>query len=148
MTIEELRTKWQKKVKGGEKMITEEIFGVRLKMLLQERGLSQKAFARMIGTSEQAVCRWIGGSRYPHFKFLIRTADALGISLDMLCGADFTPASGKWVDNKSQYIKELDAYFIQAKCSVCERYSDRIDNYTGIMSNECCSHCGAKMKGD
>lgn len=148
MTIEELRTKWQKKVKGGEKMINMEVFGVRLKLLLQEREITQAEFAKRIGVREATVSRWINGSRYPHLEHIIKMAYVLNIALDNLCGADFIPVSGKWVDNKSQYIKELDAYFIQAKCSVCGRYSDRIDNYTGIMSNECCSHCGAKMKGE
>lgn len=70
----------------GETMITEEIFGVRLKMLLQERGLSQKAFARMIDVCTASMCKWIKGSQYPHFKQLIKMADVLDISLDELCG--------------------------------------------------------------
>ena len=127
-------------------MLSEEIFGVRLLLLLEDRRLTQCAFAKLIGVRPATVCKWIGGTNYPKFEYLEKMADILNITLDELCGVDFIPASGKWVDNKSQYIKELDAYFIQAKCSVCGRYSDRIDNYTSIMSNECCSHCGAKMK--
>ena len=52
---------------------------------------------------------------------------------------------GHWYHNTSKYISELDAYFIQACCSCCSRYSDRIDAYSQIMSNENCSHCGARM---
>lgn len=52
---------------------------------------------------------------------------------------------GRWTDNVYKYVKSLDAYFIQAKCSVCGRYSDRIDIYSKFMSNECCSQCGARM---
>mgnify|MGYP006958186193 CR=1 FL=1 len=55
---------------------------------------------------------------------------------------------GYWYHNTSKYISELDAYFIQACCSCCGRYSDRIDSYSQLMSNECCSHCGARMDGD
>lgn len=55
---------------------------------------------------------------------------------------------GHWYHNKSKYISELDAYFIQACCSCCGRYSDRIDIYTTTMSNEFCSHCGARMIKD
>lgn len=61
--------------------------------------------------------------------------------------ADVQPVKhGKWIENTYKYIKELDAYFVQAKCTVCGRYSDKIDIYTGYMSNECCSHCGARMR--
>lgn len=63
--------------------------------------------------------------------------------------ADVQPIRhGRWTDNVYKYVKSLDAYFIQAKCSVCGRYSDRIDIYSRFMSNECCSRCGARMDGD
>lgn len=55
---------------------------------------------------------------------------------------------GHWYHNTSKYISELDAYFIQACCSCCGRYSDSIDAYSQIMSNENCSHCGARMIKD
>lgn len=66
--------------------------------------------------------------------------------IENMPAADVQPVKrGKWIENTYKYIKELDAYFVQAKCTVCGRYSDKIDIYTGYMSNECCSHCGAKM---
>ena len=55
---------------------------------------------------------------------------------------------GHWYHNTSKYISELDVYFIQACCSCCGKYSDKIDAYSQIMSNENCSHCGAKMDGE
>jgi len=62
--------------------------------------------------------------------------------------ADVQPVKrGHWYHNTSKYVSELDAYFIQACCSCCNRYSDRIDQYSQIMSNETCSHCGADMRG-
>ena len=63
--------------------------------------------------------------------------------------ADVQPIKkGHWNHNTSKYISELDAYFIQACCSCCGKYSDRVDSYSTIMSNETCSHCGARMDGD
>lgn len=72
------------------------------------------------------------------------------ISVDeAMPAADVKPIRhGRWTDNVYKYVKSLDAYFIQAKCSVCGRYSDRIDIYSRFMSNECCSRCGARMDGD
>lgn len=68
--------------------------------------------------------------------------------IDDMPTADVQPVKkGHWYHNTSKYISELDAYFIQACCSCCGRYSDRIDNYSQIMSNETCSHCGARMDG-
>lgn len=66
-----------------------------------------------------------------------------------LKAADVQPVKhGHWYDNTYRYIGELDAYFIQACCSCCNRYSDKLDQYTKIMSNETCSHCGADMRGE
>ena len=63
--------------------------------------------------------------------------------------ADVQPVKrGHWYHNTSKYVSELDAYFVQACCSCCKRYSHKIDNYTGIMSNNYCSYCGADMRGD
>ena len=53
---------------------------------------------------------------------------------------------GHWYHNTYKYISELDAYFVQACCSCCKRYSHKIDNYTGIMTNKYCSNCGANMQ--
>lgn len=62
------------------------------------------------------------------------------------CAADVQSAKrGHWYHNTSKYISELDAYFIQACCSCCGKYSDRVDPYLTIMSNKVCSHCGARM---
>lgn len=61
--------------------------------------------------------------------------------------ADVHPMKcGHWYHNTSKYISELDAYFIQACCSCCGKYSDRVDSYSQLMSNAYCSHCGARMK--
>lgn len=66
-----------------------------------------------------------------------------------LKAADVQPVKkGHWYHNTSKYISELDAYFIQACCSCCGRYSDRIDAYSQIMSNKNCGHCGARMDGE
>lgn len=39
---------------------------MRLKQYLDANGISQAAFARMIGTSQVTVSRYIKGQRFPH----------------------------------------------------------------------------------
>ena len=75
-------------------------------------------------------------------------AGAMDILID-IPAADVQPVKkGHWYHNTTKYISELDAYFIQACCSCCGKYSDRVDLYSTIMSNEMCSHCGARMNGE
>lgn len=52
---------------------------------------------------------------------------------------------GHWEDHHATYIKQLDACFVQARCSCCGRYSDKMD-YSQYLDLEYCSHCGADMR--
>lgn len=73
--------------------------------------------------------------------------ECVRLAIKALETADVKPVRhGHWYDNTYRYVGELDAYFIQACCSCCNRYSDKLDQYTKIMSNETCSHCGADMR--
>ena len=79
----------------------------------------------------------------------ISLTSAVMQTIETFPAADVQPIRrGHWYHNTSKYVSELDAYFIQACCSCCGRYSDRIDQYSQIMSNETCSHCGADMRGE
>ena len=79
----------------------------------------------------------------------VKANDGLVSVLDDINASDVKPVKhGHWYHNTSKYVSELDAYFIQACCSCCNRYSDRIDQYSQIMLNETCSHCGADMRGE
>lgn len=77
---------------------------------------------------------------------MARICFAISIFVENMKAADVQLIKkGHWYHNTSKYISELDAYFIQACCSCCGKYSDRVDLYSTIMSNEMCSHCGARM---
>ncbi len=52
------------------------------------RGLSQEALAGKIGVSRQAVSKWETGEALPDLQKAVSLADALGISLDELCGKE------------------------------------------------------------
>ena len=68
-------------------------------------------------------------------------------TIDSERAADVQPIKrGHWYHNTSKYVSELDAYFIQARCSCRCRYNDRIDQYSQVMSNIRCSYCGADMR--
>lgn len=45
---------------------------------LQRKGLSQKEFARLVGTSEPAVSRWIGGGHNFTLSTLAKISTVLG----------------------------------------------------------------------
>jgi len=52
------------------------------------RGLSQEELAARVQVSRQAVSKWENGDALPDLPRLLALADALGISLDTLCGRE------------------------------------------------------------
>ncbi|MBQ8590110.1 MAG: helix-turn-helix transcriptional regulator [Firmicutes bacterium] len=60
----------------------------------KEKGYNQEELAERIGVSRQAVSKWETGDAQPALAQLIALADALDISLDVLCGrTPSTPAA-------------------------------------------------------
>lgn len=65
-----------------------EIFGRRLKELREERGLSQRQFAKIIGTSQPNLQRWEKGQFEPDQKTTIIIAEYFGVTIDYLLGIE------------------------------------------------------------
>lgn len=66
------------------------IWTQRLRAILEERNMKQSELAEMSGVSASSISDWIGGNvkREPKVKSLKDIADALGVSMDYLMGAD------------------------------------------------------------
>lgn len=63
-----------------------DVFTTRLKKSINERGLTQRMLATLIGTTEQSVSRWAKGNRTPNADMLYRMCKALDVSADYLLG--------------------------------------------------------------
>ena len=61
-----------------------ETLGGRIERLIRENNLSQKDFAKDVGTTESAICRYLKDERMPRIDILSNMATALGVSLDYL----------------------------------------------------------------
>lgn len=61
-------------------------FRENLYRLRREQSLNQEQLAEKIGVSRQAVSKWETGEASPDLPNLLALADALGVSLDTLCG--------------------------------------------------------------
>jgi len=89
--------------------------------LIQERkagGVTQEELAVQIGVSRQAVSKWETGEALPDIPKLMALADALGISLDALCGREISPASPtpkeKAVPAKSRLLRHVACFALIA----------------------------------
>lgn len=58
--------------------------GDRIRSALRFRGITQRELAERVGLTEQAISRYVHGSRTPHPKYLSRISRALDIPYDHL----------------------------------------------------------------
>ena len=63
-------------------------FGVRLRQLREERGLSQKALAQKLGVSKQTLYRYENNTQSPSLDRTKQIAVILRTSIDYLTGLD------------------------------------------------------------
>jgi len=61
--------------------------------LRRSQGLSQEELAAKIGVSRQAVSKWETGEAMPDLNKLLALSNALGVSLDRLCGREEVDSS-------------------------------------------------------
>ena len=63
-------------------------FGIKLKELRIEKGLSQRKLGELLGFCNQTVSFWETGSRDPDLDALIKIADFFEVSVDYLLGRE------------------------------------------------------------
>ncbi len=61
-------------------------FGVRLRQIRKERGMSQEEFAEVLGTSKQILSRYELEQRSPRIEVVRKYAERLQVSVDYLLG--------------------------------------------------------------
>ena len=73
--------------------------------------------------------------------------------MDIICdipAADVQPVKrGRWLEHRAVWIDQprMEGWFVQAKCSECERLAPVLNRFTKSVVYEYCPHCGARMDG-
>ena len=85
---------------------------------------------------------------YPPVKEAYGTAAR---RIDQMKAADVQPVKhGRWLGHHAIWIDQpkIEGWFVQAKCSECEKWAHVMNPYTKSVDYECCPHCSARMDGD
>lgn len=61
-------------------------FGERIRLVMHQRRMTQRALAQESGITEAYLCRVMKGMNDPTVKKAVRIAQTLNVSLDWLCG--------------------------------------------------------------
>ena len=62
----------------------------RIRMLMEQRGLSQKELANLSNITEASLSKYLSGERTPRIDILLNIARALNVSIDLLLGGEKT----------------------------------------------------------
>lgn len=84
---------------------------------------------------------------YPPVKEAYATAAR---RVDKIKAADVQPVKhGRWLNHHAIWIDQakIEGWFVQAKCSECEKWAHVMNPYTKSVDYECCPHCSARMDG-
>lgn len=71
--------------------------------------------------------------------------------IDKVEATDVQPVKhGRWLNHHAIWINQskIEGWFVQAKCSKCEKWAHVMNPYTKSVDYECCPHCGVKMDLD
>ena len=74
------------KIKESDLMKNTNIFPKRLKELRLKKGLTQTELGKKLGVKQSTFTNWENGKREPNFETLIKLADLLEVSVDLLLG--------------------------------------------------------------
>lgn len=83
------------------------IFGDRLKLLRNRKGLSQSEFAKQIGVSKSSVNMYERGDREPNFETLEAIADYFNVDLDYLMGKSEIENRARFVPGVTNAVSTL-----------------------------------------
>lgn len=65
--------------------------GERIRKAREDLGLSQQAFADMLGVDRKTVSNWEGGRNHPRYGDLMLIASTTDVSLEWLAAEEFRP---------------------------------------------------------
>ena len=80
--------------------------GKRILKLLNDKNLTQKELAKIVGTTEVSIGRYINDKREPNATMLASIANALNVSTDYLLGRPNTHKTSQETKSKAEELEE------------------------------------------
>lgn len=101
----------------------------RISQLREEKGLSQRALAKLIGASPKAVNFWESGKVEPSAKFICALADAFEVTCDYLLGRedDFGTV------NVMRELKESEKHCLELYGKLDRRQTEEAQNFMNYL---------------
>ncbi|MCM1545214.1 MAG: helix-turn-helix domain-containing protein [Ruminococcus sp.] len=104
------------------------IFAIRLRILLKGTGTTQQILAEQTNCTRQAIAQYVGGLNAPNVDKLISIAKYFNVTVDYLLGLSDEPYSPTVKSEMQQYVEEITEVAV-------ETYG--VDSQLGMMIEEC-----------
>ena len=98
-------------------------FGMFLRSLREENGLSQAQLGRLAGVSDKAVSKWESDAARPQSGLLRRLADLLGVTVDELLSCRRRPPEKA---SQKDALQRKDRLWKAAHRALCGRYGEEM----------------------
>ena len=98
-------------------------FGMFLRSLREENGLSQAQLGRLAGVSDKAVSKWESDAARPQSGLLRRLADLLGVTVDELLSCRRRPPEKA---SQKDALQRKDRLWKAAHRALCGRYGEQM----------------------
>lgn len=98
------------------------MFGDKIRLFRQKKGLSQQALGELLGVSAVAVHKWEKGHSQPDIPMLRKLSVLFGVSIDELCDHQPPPASHGQDDVAANNLTIMTRAFRQLTAEEQEKY--------------------------
>ena len=105
--------------------------GSNIKLLRQQRGMTQDQLAGMLCVSHQMISKYESGATAPDITMLVRICETFGVTLDVLCGLD--------EDSRDVRINRLFEKYSRVPSSLTDaekQYSSLLSDAEGISRDD------------
>lgn len=111
------------------------MFSIKLKTLREEKRISQRDLAKILGISQGSVGNWEAGTREPDFKTVKKIADFFDVSIDYLIGRN-VPTNIETFTRQPAKVESFDRKDAQKKEAPSDLFKETEEAYIKMLAEE------------
>ena len=88
-------------------------FGINLKAARKNKRLSQSELGKAVGVGNTTICGYESGANTPAIEIMLKLSEALGLTIDELCGSTFVANLNRNSHFEELYRKDLENQLVE-----------------------------------
>lgn len=110
-------------------------FGKRMESIMKERGISRAKLNDATGISLQSISNYLNDKRKPDCEWIVKIAEALGVSADYLLGLSDIPTRNETIQgiHEETGLSEEAVLCLMANHADCETSKSKFPGHEGLL---------------